>query len=58
MMMKNRNPGNISISMKHMKQFCKDIFYMDPVFFSIAINVILVVIYQSLYSCFKASLQL
>ena len=34
--MTNRNPGNISISMEHMKQFHKGIFYVDPVFFSVA----------------------
>lgn len=56
--MKNRNPGDISISMERMKQFCKGIFYVDPVFFSVAMNVILVVMCQSLYSCSKASLQL
>lgn len=38
MMMENRN---IFISMEHMKQFHKDIFYVDPVFFSVAMNVIL-----------------
>lgn len=36
MVMTNRNPGNISISMEHMKQFHKGIFYVDPVFFSVA----------------------
>lgn len=37
MVMTNRNPGdNISISMEHMKQPHKGIFYVDPVFFSVA----------------------
>lgn len=57
-MMKKRDPGDISISMEHMKQLCKGILYVDPIFFSVAMNVILVVMCQSLYSCSKASLQL
>lgn len=57
MMVKSRNLSDMSISMGYMKQFCKGIFCVSLVFFSVAMNVILVVC-QSLYSCFKASLQL
>lgn len=32
MVMKNRNPGDMSMSMEHMKQSCKGIFCVVPVF--------------------------
>lgn len=36
MVVTNRHPGGISISMEHLKQFHKGIFSVDPVFSSVA----------------------
>lgn len=40
----------MSVSMERMKQFRKGIFYVNPGFFSVAMNVILVVVCVKVYT--------